>query len=101
VDAKGYNLSSPNIQLTALRLQRVNADGSRTTVTLQDVGNSNPGNRYDAGPGGYMFNLSGSSRGTLAGPRHERCAESVVGQAELSLRAAKGQTASTRPLRIA
>ena len=59
-DAEGDNISSPKIQLTALHLMRVNADGTRTPVTLQDAGNSNPGNlfRYDAGLRGYIFNLS-------------------------------------------
>ena len=58
--ATGHNVSTPNIQLTALRLQRVDADGSRTPATLQDVGNSNPGNlfRYDASMGEYISNLS-------------------------------------------
>ena len=49
-----------------LRLARVNADGSRTLVTLQDAGNSNPGNlfRYDAGLRGYIFNLSTKDLGS-------------------------------------
>jgi len=45
---------------SALRLDRVNADGSRTQVAIQDAGNADPGNlfRYDAALGGYIFNLS-------------------------------------------
>jgi hypothetical protein len=60
VDATGTNVSSAGITVTALRLDRVNADGSRTQVALQDAGNVNPGNlfRYDAALGGYIFNLS-------------------------------------------
>jgi len=59
-DPNGVNISSPNLPVRAVRLARVNADGSRTLVTLQDAGNSNPGNlfRYDAGLRGYIFNLS-------------------------------------------
>ena len=59
-----------DITLTALRLERVNADGTRTQVTLQDAGNANPANlfRYDAALGGYIFNLStkGLGAGTYA-----------------------------------
>ena len=46
--------------MTAVRLERVNADGTRTPVSLQDAGNANPDNlfRYDADLGGYIFNLS-------------------------------------------
>jgi predicted outer membrane repeat protein len=60
LDANGNNVSSPEIDLTAIRLERVNSDGSRTMVSLQDAGNSNPDNlfRYNAGLGGYIFNLS-------------------------------------------
>jgi hypothetical protein len=60
VDAAGTNVSSAGISVTALRLNRVNADGTRTAVALQDAGNANPGNlfRYDAALGGYIFNLS-------------------------------------------
>jgi uncharacterized delta-60 repeat protein len=60
LDANGNNLSSSSIDLTAIRLERVNADGSVTQVSLQDAGNANPGNlfRYDAGLHGYVFNLS-------------------------------------------
>lgn len=67
-DAAGHNLSSPNILLTALRLVRVNADGSRTQVTLEDAGGANPGNlfRYDAELGGYIFNLSTKGLGAGA-----------------------------------
>jgi len=70
LDANGNNLSGSDITLTAVHLWRVNADGSRTEVTLQDAGGSNPGNlfRYDAGLGGYIFNLStkGLTAGTYA-----------------------------------
>src|SRR5207248_175919 len=60
LDAAGNNLSSSAIDLTAVRLERVNADGSRTPVALQSAGNANPGNlfRYDADLKGYVFNLS-------------------------------------------
>jgi hypothetical protein len=59
-DAAGNNVSSPETHLTALRLERVNADGTTTQVTLQDAGHANPGDlfRYDASLGGYIFNLS-------------------------------------------
>lgn len=59
-DANGNNLSFSGIDLTALRLERINADGSTTEVSLQDAGGSNPNNlfRYDATLGGYIFNLS-------------------------------------------
>jgi hypothetical protein len=65
-DAGGNNVSSSGIDVSAIRLERVNADGSRTEVTLQDAGNANPGNlfRYDAALGGYIFNLS--TRGLTA-----------------------------------
>jgi hypothetical protein len=65
-DAAGNNLSSPNIRLTAVRLERVNPDGTRTQVTLQEA-SANPGNlfRYEAGLGGYIFNLS--TKGLAAG----------------------------------
>jgi hypothetical protein len=67
IDAAGNNVSSSSIDLTALRLERVNADGTTTQVTLQDSGNANPGNlfRYDAALGGYIFNLS--TKGLTAG----------------------------------
>src|SRR5207244_8461934 len=55
-DAERDNVSSSSIQLTALRLMRVNADGTRTLVTLQDAGNSGNLFRYDAGLDGYIFN---------------------------------------------
>jgi hypothetical protein len=60
LDASGNDISSSGIDLTALRLERQNADGSVTVVSLQDAGNSNPDNlfRYDAALGGYIFNLS-------------------------------------------
>lgn len=64
-DANGNNLSSSDIDLSAIRLERVNADGTRTEVALQDAGNSNPGNlfRYDSSIGGYIFNLSTKNLG--------------------------------------
>jgi hypothetical protein len=70
LDSSGNNLSSSGIDLTAVRLERVNADGSVTQVTLQDAGNANPGNlfRYDASLDGYIFNLS--TRGLGAGTYH-------------------------------
>ncbi|MBN9521332.1 right-handed parallel beta-helix repeat-containing protein [bacterium] len=68
VDANGSNVSSAWVTVAAIRLERANADGSRTVVHLEDTGNANPGNlfRYDAGLGGYIFNLStkGLSAGT-------------------------------------
>jgi hypothetical protein len=66
-DAGGNNLSSAGIAVAALQLQRVNADGSRTTVALQSNGNSNQGNlfRYDTALGGYIINLS--TKGLAAG----------------------------------
>ena len=50
----------PSRPRTGAPLTRVNADGTRTLVTLQDAGNSNPGNlfRYDDGLRGYIFNLN-------------------------------------------
>jgi PKD domain len=65
LDAAGFNVSAANIGLTALRLARVNSDGTRTAVALQDSGNANPGNlfRYDAGLQGYIFNLSTKNLG--------------------------------------
>jgi hypothetical protein len=67
LDADGNDNSSSGIALTALRLERVNADGSVTQVALQDAGGSNPDNlfRYDASLGGYVFNLS--TKGLSAG----------------------------------
>jgi ELWxxDGT repeat protein len=67
LDANGINVSSAGIDVTALRLERLNADGTRTEVALQDAGGSNPGDlfRYDAALGGYIFNLS--TRGLTAG----------------------------------
>lgn len=64
-DANGNNVSSSGIDLSAIRLERENADGSRTQVSLQDAGNSNPGNlfRYDSTIGGYIFNLSTKNLG--------------------------------------
>lgn len=66
-DANGNNLSSSEIDLTAIRLERVNSDGTRTIVTLADAGNANPENlfRYDADLQGYIFNLS--TKGLVAG----------------------------------
>lgn len=67
-DAAGKNVSSSSIDLTAIRLERVNADGTTTQVSLQDAGNSNPGNlfRYDASLGGYIINLSTKGLGAGA-----------------------------------
>lgn len=67
-DAAGKNVSSSSIDLTAVRLERVNVDGTTTQVSLQDAGNSNPGNlfRYDASLGGYIFNLSTKGLGAGA-----------------------------------
>ena len=69
-DANGNNLSSTEIDLSAIRLERINADGTRTEVGLQSAGNSNPDNlfRYDAALGGYIFNLS--TRGLGVGTYH-------------------------------
>src|SRR5262249_52464756 len=55
LDANGNNVSSSGIDPTAVRLERVNADGSVTQVTLQDAGSANPNNlfRYDASLGGH------------------------------------------------
>jgi hypothetical protein len=66
-DAAGNNVSSSDIDLTAIRLTLVNADGTQTQVTLQASGNSNPDDlfRYDASLGGYIFNLS--TKGLAAG----------------------------------
>ena len=66
-DAGGNNISSANIDLTAVRLVRVNADSSRTQVALADAGNANSGNlfRFDAALGGYIFNLG--TKGLTAG----------------------------------
>lgn len=66
-DAAGHNVSSGGINLTALQLERINADGSRTRMALQDAGSSNPANlfRYDAALNGYIFNLS--TKGLTAG----------------------------------
>jgi len=69
-DANGNNVSSPDVALTAVRLERVNADGSTTQVALQDAGNANPNNqfRYDSGLQGYIFNLS--TKNLTAGGYH-------------------------------
>jgi hypothetical protein len=66
-DAAGHNLSSSDVDVAALKLERVNADGTRSVVSLQDAGGANPGNlfRYDAGLQGYIFNLS--TKGLSAG----------------------------------
>jgi hypothetical protein len=60
LDAAANSISSSDIDLTAIRLERLNADGTRTQVALQDSGKANPGNlfRYDAGLDGHIFNLS-------------------------------------------
>jgi hypothetical protein len=67
-DAAGNNLSSANTALAATRLERVNADGTRTRVTLQGVGIVNPGNLflYSAALRGYVFllNTQGLTAGT-------------------------------------
>lgn len=70
LDANGRNLSSSSIALTAMRLERVNTDGTVTQVALQDAGNANPNNlfRYDAALNGYIFNLS--TKGFSAGTYH-------------------------------
>jgi hypothetical protein len=49
-----------DVGLVALNRYLVNADGSRTQVSLQDAGGSNTNVqfRYDSGIGGYIFNLS-------------------------------------------
>jgi hypothetical protein len=59
-DAAGNNVSSADIGVWAVALYRVNSDGSRTQVSLQDAGGSNPNDlfRYDSSIGGYIFNLS-------------------------------------------
>ena len=41
-DAAGNNVSSPDVAVAAIRLERVNADGTRTPVSLQDAGGANP-----------------------------------------------------------
>ncbi|HEY7314837.1 MAG TPA: Ig-like domain-containing protein [Gemmataceae bacterium] len=66
-DAAGNNVSSSSIDVTAFRLEQVNADGTTTPATVQDSGNANPHNlfRYDASLGGYIFNLS--TKGLKAG----------------------------------
>ena len=64
-DAAGNNLSSADINLEAIRVQRVNADGTTTQVTLQNAGNATTSNlfRYDAVLDGYVFNLSTNGLG--------------------------------------
>jgi hypothetical protein len=59
-DAAGNSLSSADISVLAIGLYQVNADQSRTQVSLQDAGGSNPNDlfRYDSSIGGYIFNLS-------------------------------------------
>jgi hypothetical protein len=59
-DAAGNNVSSADVSVFAVGLYRINADGSRTQVTLSSAGNSNPNDqfRYDPTIGGYIFNLS-------------------------------------------
>jgi uncharacterized delta-60 repeat protein len=65
--ASGNDVSAADIAVTALQLERVNADGTQTQVALQGTGGSNPQDlfRYDATLGGYIFNLS--TRGLAAG----------------------------------
>jgi hypothetical protein len=60
LDADGINVSSATIAVAALRLERVNAGGTRTMLPATASGNTNPVNlfRYDATLGGYIFNLS-------------------------------------------
>jgi hypothetical protein len=67
VDAAGNNVSSAGVSVAAVRLERVEADGTRTEVAPEDTGDANPDNlfRYDADLGGYIFNLS--TRGLGAG----------------------------------
>jgi microsomal dipeptidase-like Zn-dependent dipeptidase len=56
-DATGANLSSPSIVLHATGVTRTS---NNTPAALEDSGNANPDFdfRYDAGLGGYIFNLS-------------------------------------------
>ncbi len=58
-DASGNNISSPNIDVTATRLDLVTGSGT-TQVALQNSGNANPNDqfRYDSSLQGYIFNLS-------------------------------------------
>ncbi|HEY7329053.1 MAG TPA: choice-of-anchor Q domain-containing protein [Gemmataceae bacterium] len=62
-DASGADISSPNIAVTATNL--VDANGN--AVSLHWAGNANRNNlfRYDAGLGGYIFNLD--TKGLAAG----------------------------------
>ena len=63
-NATGGNLSSPSLVLHATGVTRTS---NNTPATLEDSGNANPDLdfRYDAGLGGYIFNLS--TRGFTAG----------------------------------
>jgi hypothetical protein len=56
-DATGANLSSPSLVLHATGVTRTS---NNTPAALEDSGNANPDFdfRYDAGLGGYIFNLS-------------------------------------------
>ena len=56
VDANGTNLSSPAITVHAVSVWQT---GSQSSPVVQDAGYSNPDFdfRYDAGLGGYIFNL--------------------------------------------
>jgi len=56
VDANGANISSPAISVHAVSVVQVS---SQSSSVLQDAGNANPDYdfRYDAGLGGYIFNL--------------------------------------------
>jgi hypothetical protein len=67
LDADGNNVSAPDVDLTAIRLERVNADGTRTQVPLHSFANANPGNLfwYSSLLHGYVFLLS--TRGLGAG----------------------------------
>lgn len=55
-DAAGANLSSPSLRLKAVGTTRVSTDAAGVP---EDAGNSNPDFdfRYDAGLGGYVYNL--------------------------------------------
>jgi len=63
IDANGVNVSSPSIGLHAVSVIQVS---SQASTVLDDAGNSNPDFdfRYDAGLGGYIFNLKSTGYGT-------------------------------------
>ena len=56
VDAKGVNVSSPTRLVHAVSVVQIS---SQSSPVLQDAGSANPDYdfRYDAGLGGYIFNL--------------------------------------------